>query len=125
MNATNVTVKMLIEYAYAVREDRISGGPGWLDTDHYEVVAKPPDDAPAHDPAVTRQRTQSLLADRFHLILQRQTREATVLALVVAKNGPRSLKESTAARADWVSNGHHLASQRMSMDSFAKDFLAK
>jgi hypothetical protein len=67
LNATNVTVKMLIEYAYGVREDQISGGPGWLDTDHYEVVAKPPDDASANDPGVTRLRTQALLADRFHL----------------------------------------------------------
>jgi uncharacterized protein (TIGR03435 family) len=123
LNATNVTVKMLIEYAYGVREDQISGGPGWLDTDHYEVVAKPPDDASANDPGVTRLRTQALLADRFHLILRPQTKEATVLALIVAKNGPKGLKEST-ARADFVSNGHHLTSEGMSMASFAGDFLA-
>jgi uncharacterized protein (TIGR03435 family) len=124
LNATNVTVKFLIQYAYGVREDQISGGPGWIDTDRYEVIAKPPDDAPANDPAVTRERTQSLLADRFHLVVRREMRETTILALVVAKNGPKGLKESKAARPDWVTNGHHLASEGMSMASFAGNFLA-
>ena len=123
LNATNVTVKMLIEYAWGVREDQVSGGPGWVDTDHYEIVAKPPDDATANDPAVTRLRTQALLADRFHLVLRPEKKEATVLALIVAKNGPKGLKEST-ARADFVTNGHHFSGKGMSMSSFAADFLA-
>ncbi len=64
------------------------------------------------------------MADRFHLVLRRQTKDATVLALIVEKNGPKGLKEPTATRADFVSNGHHLAATGMSMASFAKDFLA-
>jgi uncharacterized protein (TIGR03435 family) len=124
LNATNVTVKMLIEFAWGVREDQISGGPGWIETDHYEVVAKPSDDASVNDAAVTRLRTQSLLADRFHLVLRRQTKDATVLALIVEKNGPKGLKASTAARPDFVSNGHHLTATGLSMASFARDFLA-
>ena len=79
LNATNVTVKMLIEYAWGVREDQISGAPGWVDTDHYEVVAKPPDDATVNDPAVTRLRTRALLADRFHLILGLRRRKRQFL----------------------------------------------
>lgn len=124
LNATNVTVKFLIEYAYDVREDQISGGPGWIDTDRYEVVARPPDGDTANGSDVTRTRTQALLADRFHLVVRRGTREATILALVTAKGGPKGLKESKAARADWVSNGHHLESDGMSMADFAGKFLA-
>jgi hypothetical protein len=33
LNATNVSVRFLIEYAYDVRDDQISGGPAWLDVE--------------------------------------------------------------------------------------------
>src|SRR5580704_9314954 len=68
LNATNITVRMLIEYAYDVRDDQISGGPAWLDSEKYEVLGKPPDSAVAGNGGqAVRLRTQSLLADRFHL----------------------------------------------------------
>src|SRR5579863_8464560 len=95
LNAINVPVRMLIEYAYGVRDDQISGGPSWLDTDRFEVVAKPPEGADTSE-AAKRLRTQSLLADRFHLVFHRQTRELPVYVLTVAKNGPKGLHESTA-----------------------------
>ena len=122
LNATNVTLRFLIGYAYDVRDDQISGGPSWLDTDRYEIVAKPPAGPPGGANLV-RLRTQALLADRFHLVLHKQTRELPVLTLSVARNGPKALHESTAARSDFVSNGHHLDCQRVSMATFAKDFL--
>ena len=43
--------------------------------------------------SVAQLRTQSLLAERFHLELRRESREQTVYALVIAKGGPK-LKES-------------------------------
>jgi uncharacterized protein (TIGR03435 family) len=132
LNATNVSVRLLIEYAYDVRDDQISGGPSWLDSERYEVLAKPGDDAdPAGKPPsgesanLIRLRTQSLLADRFHVVLHRDTKELPVLALTVAKNGPKGLRESTAREMDFVSNGHHLNCQRVSMAMFAKGFLAR
>jgi uncharacterized protein (TIGR03435 family) len=132
LNATNVSVRFLIEYAYDVRDDQISGGPAWLDSERYEVLAKPGGDtdaagqAPSGDSAnLKKLRTQSLLADRFHVTLHRETKELPVFALTVAKNGPKGLRESTAGRPDFVSNGHHLNCQRVSMTMFAKDFLAR
>jgi bla regulator protein blaR1 len=126
LNATNVSVRFLIEYAYDVRDDQISGGPAWLDSERYEVLAKPGGNSdPAGQSAnLIRLRTQSLLADRFHLILHRDTKELPVLALTVAKNGPKGLRESTAGSPDFVNNGHHLNCQRVSMAMFAKEFLA-
>jgi uncharacterized protein (TIGR03435 family) len=38
--AKNVTVKVLIEQSYDVRDFQISGGPGWVDTERYDIVAK-------------------------------------------------------------------------------------
>jgi uncharacterized protein (TIGR03435 family) len=132
LNATNVSVRLLIEYAYDVRDDQISGGPAWLDSERYEVLAKPGDNTDsAGKPSsgdsanLIRRRTQSLLADRFHIILHRETKELPVLALTVAKNGPKGLRESTASRPDFVTNGHHLNCQRVSMAMFAKDFLGR
>jgi bla regulator protein BlaR1 len=124
LNATNVTVRFLIEFAYDVRDDQISGGPAWLDSARFEVVAKPGEGAEAgNTQQLVRQRTQSLLADRFHLAFHRETKELPVLVLKVAKNGPKGLKPSVAASMDYVTNGHHLDCQHVSMATFA-GFLA-
>jgi uncharacterized protein (TIGR03435 family) len=122
LNATNVTVRFLIGWAYDLRDDQITGGPGWLDVDRYEVLAKPP--AGTDGPKLIRERTQSLLADRFQVVVHRDTKEMPVYALTVGKNGPKGMRASTASQTDWVSNGHHLDCQKVSMATFAKGFLA-
>ena len=38
--ATNVTLKAMIRKAYGVQMYQISGGPAWLDSDHFDIVAK-------------------------------------------------------------------------------------
>src|SRR5690349_8889926 len=38
--AKGVTVKVLVQQAYDIRDFQISGGPGWLDTEKYDIVAK-------------------------------------------------------------------------------------
>ncbi len=123
LNATNVSVRFLIEYAYGVRDDQVAGGPSWLDSDRYEIVAKPPEGSDTSE-AVKRLRTQSLLADRFHVAFHRQTKELPVFVLITAKNGPKGLHEASAGRTDFVNNGHHLSATRLSMQGFARDFLA-
>jgi len=123
LNATNVTVRFLIQYAYDLREDQVTGGPAWLDSERYEVMAKPPEGAPTTEQA-KRLRVQSLLADRFHVVLHRATKEMPVFVLVLAKNGPKGMKPSTQGEPDWVTNGHHLNCHNCSMAMFAKGFLA-
>src|SRR5262245_9266481 len=41
-NATNVPVRMLIRQAFNVQEFQIVGGPDWLGSDRFDVVAKAP-----------------------------------------------------------------------------------
>lgn len=103
--ATNITLKMLIRMAYGVQDFQITGGPGWMNSDAYDVEAKEPAGADAVSPMnmdESRRRAdeerrkkmvRALLADRFQLKLHRETKELPVYALVVAKNGPK-LKES-------------------------------
>jgi uncharacterized protein (TIGR03435 family) len=79
-------LKTLIESAYQVQGARIAGGPAWLGTDRYDIVARG---------AATASKQQvwlmlrSLLADRFKLGLRNESRELPVYSLEVAKNGPR------------------------------------
>lgn len=84
-NASGVSVKLLIQQAYDVRDFQISGGPSWLSSERYDIVAK------AETPNLTREQVrvllQSLLAERFQLRLHRESKEMPVYALVVGKNG--------------------------------------
>lgn len=128
LNATNVTLKMLVAYAYDVREYQISGGPGWFETERYEILAK--GDPAAPEPSSTSERTalmrtrvQAMLTDRFHLTLHRTAKELPIFHLVIGKNGPKGLRESTASQSDLVDNGHHLTCHKTSLDSFARIFL--
>lgn len=88
--ATNITVKMLIEWAYGVREFQLSGEPGWVDSERFDVAAKA-DGNPRYDFLQPTLETmfQSVLQDRFKLAVHRITKELPVYSLVVAKNGPK------------------------------------
>ena len=83
----NVTLRNLIAYAWHIKEFQAVGGPKWLDSDHYDVLAKPPHDGGVSDER-NRLRMRALLADRFQLAVHRDTKELPVYALVVAKGGP-------------------------------------
>jgi len=93
--AKNATVKMLIAYAYAVKDFQISGGPSWIDSERFDIIAKEDESA-----SVGRQKlpwnqyreqlglmVRAMLADRFHLRVVHQPKEASILALVKAPNG--------------------------------------
>ena len=82
INATNVTLKLLIETAYGVEGFQLFGGPGWIETARYNIEAKP--DSPV-GPNEWKEMLKSLLADRFKLAFHRETRELPVYALVLAR----------------------------------------
>lgn len=86
VDVSNITLKQLILMAYQIKDNQLSGGPGWIDSEHYDISAK------AEGPATPDQlqlMMQTLLADRFKLSLRRETKEMPVYALVVAKDGPK------------------------------------
>jgi uncharacterized protein (TIGR03435 family) len=105
LRATGVTLKMLITQAYDVREFQVSGGPGWINTERYDIVARPEHNADSDLPPEDlrkmsdeqrktlgeqmRARLVALLADRFRLKVHRETQQALAYALVVGKNGPK------------------------------------
>jgi len=96
-SATSVTLRMLISTAYEVNDNQIFGVPNRLNSEKYDIEAK-------MDSSVTdglqkisedqrrvekRRMLQALLADRFKLMLHRESKQLGMYALVIAKNGPK------------------------------------
>jgi uncharacterized protein (TIGR03435 family) len=95
----NMPVHRLIEYAWDLQESQVTGGPGWLGSDLWDITAKP--EAPIADTpegeALARAMLRNLLIERFQLKMHTEQRPATVYVLVVSKAGA---KLRTAASAD-------------------------
>jgi len=106
--ATGVPVKLLIEIAYRLKEYQVSGGPDWLNTEHYDILAKA---AEGVNPTQEQMgpMLQALLADRFRLKVHRETKDLPVFALVVNKGGPKLKPAATNPVAGVASDEHPFA----------------
>jgi uncharacterized protein (TIGR03435 family) len=93
---SSATLRMLVQTAYRRAGNtplsgqlQIIGGPGWMDSDRYDVQAT----ADCSGGTIPRERlqlmVQSLLEDRFQLKAHVETRELPVYHLVVGKDGPK------------------------------------
>jgi uncharacterized protein (TIGR03435 family) len=83
-NATNVTLRMLLRQAFNVQEFQIVGGPDWMTSDRFDVVAKAPEGEFTAD--LMRPMLRTLLAERFKLVVHNETRDMAIYALVKARN---------------------------------------
>ncbi len=98
--ASNITLKQMITVAYRIKADQVTGGPGWMDADGYDMNAK------AERPSTLEElhvMLQDLLADRFKLRFHRESKELPMYALTVDKDGPK-LKphEAQSAGDPWI-----------------------
>lgn len=85
--AIAVSVKLLIQTAYGVKDPEIIGGPAWITSDRFDIEATRPDATPEQSQITTL--LQALLADRFQLKTHHETRDLDVFELSVAKGGPK------------------------------------
>jgi uncharacterized protein (TIGR03435 family) len=102
LQATNMPLRALITFAYQVQGFQLVEDPAWIRNDTFDIVAKMEGDPPpvmpgtGPDPHMVAMRT--LLAERFKLVVRRETREMDIYALVLArpdgKLGP-ALKPTT------------------------------
>lgn len=85
--ATHVSLALLLQLAYGIDNSQIANKPDWLETNFYDVAAKPEDGI-----SLTRDelkpRLQDLLQQRFHLVAHIEIRSSRGYALVIAKGGP-------------------------------------
>jgi uncharacterized protein (TIGR03435 family) len=92
--ARNYTLKYMVAAAYSVTPRTVSGGPSWIDSDPYDILAATPGEVrPSFEDQMLMLRT--LLADRFQLTFHTEPREFSVYALTASRNGVK-LKESVA-----------------------------
>jgi len=118
----SATMVDLIRTAYGVGRDKILGGPSWLDVERFDVSAKVPADSTAE---MRRAMLQSLLADRFKLVLHKDSRPMPAYALIAGKS-PRLKKADGAVEPGCIlqSAGGYLTTQyfcrNMTMAAFAK-----
>jgi len=83
----------VMKYAYGVHANQIVGGPEWMATEKFDLLADPGTETrPSSDEM--KRLVQALLADRFQLTFHRAKRELPVYAIVTAKAGPKLTKSA-------------------------------
>ena len=86
--ATNFTLTALIALAYDLNPRTISGGPGWMESQHFNIEAITPGEVKP-----TRleqmQMLRALLVERFGLKFHREQKEFSIYELTVAKGGSK------------------------------------
>lgn len=114
----NLTLKQLLQNAYAMQDYQVLGGPAWITESGFDIEAK----AGAGTAEPTReevlQMVQTLLTDRFHLTLHRETRQLPVYALVVGKNGHKMQTAETNAGYPKLKRGDFIV-PKMTMTELA------
>ena len=81
----NSSLSNLISRAYGLKPNQLIA-PDWADSARFDVDAKIPDGTSQE---TLQQMLQNLLADRFKLVVHRESRESTEYRLEVAKGGPK------------------------------------
>jgi uncharacterized protein (TIGR03435 family) len=123
------TMVDLISAAYGVDQDKVFGGPTWLEMDRYDVIAKLP---AGSTPESHKQMLQALLAERFNLVVHKDSKPLPAYVMTAAKHP--QLKESDGSsdqpgcrgkpRAQNVEPGTvrqiEVACHNMTMEAFAE-----
>jgi uncharacterized protein (TIGR03435 family) len=96
ISVSQLTLEMLMSEAFRVEAFQISGGPGWIRKDRYDIEAKPPASSKSGMSRPTnrgtplneeqRQMLRALLTDRFQLKVHREIKQGPVYLLVRGKS---------------------------------------
>ncbi len=126
LSITNFNLKFLIAFAYDVRAFQITGGPGWITDEKFDIQAQP-DPQEAKDPLKlndpqrgqfieqNRERMRNLLAERFKLVVRIERKVMPVYALILAKNGSKLALSDEASEYQMRSGGGKMESTKMTM----------
>ena len=85
-NVINMPLREMIRFAYDLQPMQIEGGPDWISSDRFDIVAKA--EGRPTMPQVNAM-LRSLLAERFALRTHVETRELPIYELVVARADKR------------------------------------
>jgi uncharacterized protein (TIGR03435 family) len=79
----NVSMRSALQWAYDIKPYQVSG-PGWIDDERYEIIAKA---STAAEPRQLRGMLQTLLVKRFRMTVHHETKTLQAYVLVVARTG--------------------------------------
>ncbi len=124
LQCRQATLLDIISVMYGIQPRQIVGGPDWLNKEHYDITGIP--DVPGiPSPAQEREMYKKLLAERFHLVLHRDTRDMPIYAVTVAKGGPQLKLASPGESVNTGNSGDRtqrtLRFTNMSMQEFARN----
>lgn len=117
----NLTLKRLVASAYQVDMRQISGGPSWVDSDSFDIKAKIPEEFAHNTRESVPRMLQSLLADRFQLVIHRVPGELSGFNLVVAKKAKMEISTAGGDSSSINEKNTHLVAKNVTMEDFAKD----
>lgn len=121
----NATLREMIRAAYGVQPNMITGGPNWLDSERFDMVAKAPPETPL--PTLLLM-LRTLLEERFKLAFHREDKVMPAYALVVGKGGPKLHQTAAGGRqncnSSLVDKGGirmlHRECHNMTLEEFAR-----
>jgi uncharacterized protein (TIGR03435 family) len=99
VNLGGITLRFLIEQAWDLTDEMLSGAPKWMDTDRYDIVAKAAVDGPEMDIDQLWPMLRALITERFQMTVHTEERPATAYTLVAVK--PRMKKADPASRTKY------------------------
>jgi uncharacterized protein (TIGR03435 family) len=76
-SATAVSLSDLAAFAYGMHLKQITGGPDWIESDKFDVLAESDSESPPNSKQL-KPMVQKLIADRFRLSFHRDTKELAV-----------------------------------------------
>jgi uncharacterized protein (TIGR03435 family) len=119
-NASHLTLEWVIRLAYGVDAKQIVNEPNWLANRTWNISAKP-EAGISLTREELRPRLQALLAERFHLVAHRETREQPGYMVIVGKHGARLTPTKGTTTPGWRTNVSpgHLEGLNWSMNDLA------
>ena len=118
----NATMVDLIRTAWNVSADSVTGGPEWLETDRFDVVASAP---AGTSKEALRAMLRALLKERFHLVAHEGTRDVPAFALTASKKFQLAQSEGSEesgcrlAPGSYYTNTLAFTCRNMTMTAFA------
>jgi uncharacterized protein (TIGR03435 family) len=105
LTVTNLQLRELITFAYQIQRFQLEGGPDWIASDRFDILAKPEREVPGTGAFFSgqeplRMMLRTLLADRFKLAMHKETKELPIFELVLARQDGKLGPQLRPAAAD-------------------------
>ena len=117
----NLNLKELIARAYDVDIGQVYGGPNWVDSDSYDISARIPEEFAQQTRDKLPEMIESMLTERFQLVVHREPKQVSGYALLLAKKGPKMEPSNPDEKGSGTStNNQHLKAHNLTMEAFAR-----